>query len=61
MTEKACRICRHIEEDSNQCSKCKSFNLSSEFSGFVIIIDPESMIAKKLQIKEPGKYALKVR
>ncbi|MHA1752309.1 MAG: transcription elongation factor subunit Spt4 [Candidatus Helarchaeota archaeon] len=61
MPEKACKNCRFIEENSNQCSNCKSFNLSSEFSGFVIIFDTDSLIAKKLQIKNPGKYALKVR
>ena len=59
--EKACRVCRHIEIEKNQCSNCKSFNLTSEFAGFVIIFDLESNIAKKLQIKNPGRYALKVR
>ncbi|MHA1268859.1 MAG: transcription elongation factor subunit Spt4 [Candidatus Helarchaeota archaeon] len=61
MPEKACRKCRFIEEKLNRCSKCNSYDLSSEFSGFVIIFDTDSLIAKKLQINSPGKYALKVR
>lgn len=61
---KACRHCQLIEEDkkSNRCKNCNSTDLSEDFSGMVIIIDPEkSEIAHRLQIKKPGKYALKVR
>lgn len=44
------------------CPNCKSSNLSSDWSGLLIVIDPEkSEIAKKLNIKAPGKYALRVR
>lgn len=44
------------------CPNCKSSNLSSDWSGLLIVIDPEnSEIAKKLNIKTPGKYALRVR
>ncbi|MHA1230563.1 MAG: transcription elongation factor subunit Spt4 [Candidatus Helarchaeota archaeon] len=58
---KACRECRYIEEEPKKCSNCGSINLSSDYSGLVIIFDPDSLIAKKLQIKKPGKYALKIR
>ncbi len=46
----------------NMCPKCKTANLSDDFSGLVIIFDPEnSEIAKAMNIKEKGRYALKVR
>ncbi|MDD1778574.1 MAG: hypothetical protein LUQ65_10445, partial [Candidatus Helarchaeota archaeon] len=41
---------------------CKTYTLSPDHSGLVIIINPQgSRIATKLNIDEPGKYALKVR
>lgn len=61
MSEKACPTC-HIVTTSNVCPKCKSTSLSSDFSGLVIIFDPEnSEIAKAMKIKEKGRYALRVR
>ena len=46
----------------SMCPNCKSTNLSSSWSGLVIIIDPEgSHIAQRLNITKPGRYALKVR
>ena len=46
----------------NVCPKCRSTNLSEDFSGMVIMFDPEnSAIAKAMSIKEKGRYALKVR
>jgi DNA-directed RNA polymerase subunit E" len=44
------------------CPKCKSTVLSDDFSGIVIMFDPEnSAIAKAMGIKDKGRYALKVR
>jgi len=44
------------------CPKCRTTSLSDDFSGLVIIFDPEnSVIAKAMNIKEKGRYALKVR
>ncbi len=61
MSEKACVTCHSITKD-NTCSKCKSTSLSDDFSGLVIMFDPEnSAIAKAMNIKEKGRYALKVR
>jgi DNA-directed RNA polymerase subunit E" len=41
---------------------CKGTSLSSDWSGYVVIIDPQdSEIAKNLDITKPGRYALKVR
>ncbi|MHA1791560.1 MAG: transcription elongation factor subunit Spt4 [Promethearchaeota archaeon] len=60
--ERACRNCGYISSGSNTCPRCKTRSLSDDYSSVVIIIDPEnSEIAKRLNIQEPGKYALKVR
>ncbi|MCF2142174.1 MAG: transcription elongation factor subunit Spt4 [Candidatus Heimdallarchaeota archaeon] len=61
---KACKTCHRIIDDSegNQCPNCKTHNFSKDYSGEVYIINPEkSEIAKKLNIKKPGLYALRVR
>jgi RNA polymerase subunit RPABC4/transcription elongation factor Spt4 len=47
MNERACTNCHFI---------------TKEFSGIVIMFDPAtSVIAKAMNIKEKGRYALKVR
>jgi DNA-directed RNA polymerase subunit E" len=44
------------------CPKCRAPTLSDDFTGLVIVFDPEgSAIAKAMNIKEKGRYALKVR
>ncbi len=44
------------------CPKCRTPSLSDDFSGLVIVFEPEgSAIAKAMNIKEKGRYALKVR
>jgi DNA-directed RNA polymerase subunit E" len=59
---KACRDCHLISEDVDKCPACHGANLSKDFHGFVVVVDVEkSIIAKKMQIDQPGKYALKVR
>lgn len=61
MKEKACKNCHFITTEQ-MCPNCKTSALSSDYSGLVIIFDPEnSQIAEKLKIKNKGKYALKVR
>ncbi|MGB9675829.1 MAG: transcription elongation factor subunit Spt4 [Candidatus Bathyarchaeales archaeon] len=61
MSEKACTTCHFITREST-CPKCKSSSLSDDFNGLVIIFDPQgSAIAKAMNIKEKGQYALKVR
>ncbi|RLI21759.1 hypothetical protein DRO54_02845 [Candidatus Bathyarchaeota archaeon] len=61
MSEKACRKC-HLIARGSRCPKCKEATMSDDFSGLVIIFDPEgSKIAEAMGIKEKGKYALKVR
>ncbi|MGB8779308.1 MAG: transcription elongation factor subunit Spt4 [Candidatus Bathyarchaeia archaeon] len=61
MSEKACPNC-HCLSRGNVCPKCKATGLSDDFSGLVIIFDPEgSAIAKAMNIKDKGRFALRVR
>jgi len=61
MSEKACSSCHFITKE-NVCPKCKTSSLSDDFSGLIIVFDPlGSTIAKTMNIKEKGRYALKVR
>ncbi len=51
-----------IVEKSQTCPNCKSQDLSEDYSGLVVIIDPESSeIAHRLNVTKPGRYALRVR
>jgi DNA-directed RNA polymerase subunit E" len=61
MSEKACANCHFLTRE-NVCPKCKSTSLSDDYSGLVVVFDPEgSAIAKAMNIKEKGRFALKVR
>jgi DNA-directed RNA polymerase subunit E" len=56
----ACKNCHKLTEEK-VCPQC-AVPTSKRWRGYVIIRDPEnSQIAKKMNIKNPGKYALKVR
>lgn len=60
MTEYACRKCHMITEEK-RCPRCGEAT-SPDWSGYVVILDPEkSEIAKRLNITEKGRYALRVR
>jgi DNA-directed RNA polymerase subunit E" len=60
MKELACRKCRTLTTEKS-CPNDGSTELSSEWSGLVIIINPaKSQVAKTLNITKPGRYALKV-
>ncbi len=61
MSEKACTVCHSLTRE-NVCPKCRSTSFSDDYSGLVIIFDPEnSEIARAMNIKDKGRYALKVR
>jgi DNA-directed RNA polymerase subunit E" len=60
--EKSCKICRTIFEGSDKCPKCGSKETTDSFKGRVNIFNPEkSEIAQKLNIKEKGSFAIKVK
>ena len=63
----ACGECSMILPDPEkkkeipQCNRCPAAQVTTDWQGYVIIMDPErSEIAKRLNVDRPGKYALKV-
>lgn len=56
------QVCRNCKSFTNEsiCPVCKSTNLSASWKGVVVIIDTNGEIAKMINAKEPGKYALYV-
>lgn len=61
MSPRACRTCKIITEE-NMCPICRSTDLSDDFSGLLIILEPEnSKLAKKIKIEKEGQYALRIR
>ncbi len=59
---KACKICSAIYESGEKCPKCDSKESTEGFKGRIQVLNPEkSEIAKKLNIKEKGNFAIKTR
>ncbi|MCX8197765.1 MAG: DNA-directed RNA polymerase subunit E'' [Candidatus Micrarchaeota archaeon] len=59
---RACANCRLIVEEADECPSCQSKNLTEKFMGQIVVIDPEnSEIGKKLEVKAPGRYAIKIQ
>ena len=59
--EKACKLCNAIYE-GDKCPKCGAKEASESFKGRIVVLNPEkSEIAKKLNIKDKGNYAIKTR
>lgn len=57
---RACKSCHRITEDGT-CPVCK-IPTSQYWSGYLGVTDPEkSEIARRMGIKIPGQYAMKVR
>ena len=60
MKELACRKCKMLTTEK-VCPNDKSTELSDEWSGLIVILDPaHSNVAQTLGITTPGRYALKV-
>jgi DNA-directed RNA polymerase subunit E" len=60
MKERACRKCRRLTTESI-CPNDGSNNLGRDWSGLIVIIDPErSSVARSLGVKNAGRYALRV-
>ena len=59
---KACKICNKIYETGDKCPRCDAKESTEGFKGRIIVLDSEkSEIAKKLNIKEKGSFAIKTR
>lgn len=58
--DKACRLCRRIIK-GNICPACKSSDLSKNWKGILVVVSPESEIAKEAGITAPGRYAIRVK
>ncbi len=59
--EKACKVCRFIISQGDVCPMCGSTTLTNKWNGYIVILNSEkSEIAKKLNIKANGTYALNV-
>lgn len=59
-TDKACKNCRRLVQ-GRECPACKTSDLTKSWEGMAVIVDPESKIAEAMEIKTPGKYAIKMR
>ena len=58
--ELACRNCKCVTT-SKICPSCKSTDLSPDWNGITLIVNPSaSKIAKTLGVTKEGKYAIKV-
>jgi DNA-directed RNA polymerase subunit E" len=59
--EKACMNCRLIISQGDTCPLCGSTDLTTKWSGYIIILNAEkSEVAKKLGIAVNGTYALNI-
>ena len=61
MKKKYCRICKILVKGDN-CPVCNKTEFTENFQGRLFVTDAnKSEIAKKLEIKHSGEYAIKVR
>ena len=59
--QKACKICKTIYE-GEKCPKCDSKEHTENFKGRIVVLNAEkSEIAKKIDIKDNGTFAIKIR
>jgi len=59
--QNVCRGCHRVV-DGDVCVMCGSSNLTHDWAGYLVIIDPKhSDIAQKMNVDTPGRVALKVR
>ena len=58
----ACKTCRTIYEGGTKCPECGSTESVDTFKGRINVLNPEeSEIAKNLNIKKKGSFAIKLR
>ncbi len=59
--EKVCRNCKVILSQGEKCPICGQSNLTTKWSGYVVILNVEkSELAKKLGFTVNGTYALNI-
>lgn len=62
--EQACTTCRRLirDDEQNACPNCGATGFSDDYSGLVVIINPEeSDVAERMDIESAGPFTLKVR
>ena len=60
MVKRACKLCKRIVT-GNICPACKTTELTRNWKGILIVLNPESELAKEAAITAPGKYAIRVK
>ncbi len=62
MEEVACKKCRMIIKNGSECPICGSSDLTSKWSGYIIVLNYEkSGIAKNLKININSTFALNIK
>jgi RNA polymerase subunit RPABC4/transcription elongation factor Spt4 len=62
MKKKACKTCRMLVDEGQQCPICKKDNMSNSWQGRIYFLNPgKSVVAHKMSVEEKGEYAIKVR
>lgn len=60
----ACKKCGYIIDDienPQECPICQNKKFTTFWKGSIIVTDPEnSEVAKKLNLEQKGKYALRI-
>jgi DNA-directed RNA polymerase subunit E" len=59
---KACRNCRYlVDVKAEKCPNCGGTEFTKLWRGYIIVIDPaRSKVAKMINAKIPGPYAIKM-
>ena len=65
MSEMACRTCKRVfrvpRRGSDVCPFCKTRTLTDNWNGLVVVFNPDSSIlAEKIGVEKPGRYAINV-
>ncbi|TLN15335.1 hypothetical protein FDZ71_07380 [bacterium] len=65
MSEVACTSCKQVFPSGGRgspvCPNCKTRTLSENWSGLLIVLEPEgSSLAKTAGVKKEGHYAVKI-
>lgn len=61
MAKKVCKECK-IFVKGDKCPICNEGNFSDSFNGRIFVVDAnKSVIAEKLNLKQKGEYAIKVK